>query len=119
MPNVTEVQDGDILCDAVYGFGVALSSGGRAVSMTDANKTLSSSEYDRCIIEMSGTLTAGRDVILPLTAYAVKFVVNGTGQTLTFKGATGGSVAVATGKGAWIYCSAGTDWKRMSADVTP
>lgn len=112
-----DVIDGDILCDAIYGNGVALSTGRRAVTMTDANKTLSSSEYDRLVIEMSGTLTAGRNVVLPLTDGAVKWVYNATGQTLTFIGASGTGVAVATVKGAQIYCD-GTNWYRMSADVT-
>lgn len=117
MANQTDIIDGDIKCDKVCGNAVALSFGRVAVSMTDADKTLASSEYDQLVIEMSGTLTAGRNVILPLTDGAVKFVVNKTGQTLTFKGATGTGVAVATNKGAWIYTD-GTNWYRMSADAT-
>ncbi|MBX7132624.1 MAG: hypothetical protein K1X67_08125 [Fimbriimonadaceae bacterium] len=117
MANVTDIVDGDIKADKIIGNAVALSFGRAAVTMTDANKTLSSSEYDQLIIEMSGTLTAPRDVTLPLTDGAPKFVVNKTGQTLTFKGASGTGVAVATVKGAWIY-SDGTNWYRMSADVT-
>lgn len=117
MANQTDIVDGDIKCDKIIGNGVALSGGRAAVSMTDANKTLSSSEYDQGIIEMSGTLTAGRNVVLPLTDGAVKWVYNATGQTLTFIGATGTGVAVATVKGAFIYCD-GTNWYRMGPDTT-
>ncbi|HRI45266.1 MAG TPA: hypothetical protein PLV39_13990 [Fimbriimonadaceae bacterium] len=118
MANETRIVDGDVKCDKIIGYGVALAFGRAAVSMTDANKTLSASEYDQNIIEMSGTLTTGRDVILPLTDGAVKIVHNKTGQTLTFKGATGTGVAVATAKVATIYCD-GTNWYRASADVSP
>jgi len=90
--------------------------GRRAVTMSDANITLAAGEYDRPIIEMSGSLTAGRDVILPLYDGLERTVRNLTGQTLTFKGATGSGVAVAASKAARIYTD-GSNWIRETADA--
>src|SRR5688572_6443466 len=94
----------------------------RAVSFSsDANKTLTSSEYDGTIIDIGSgtTLTATRNLVLPLTDGAVVFVNNQStgGQSVQVIGATGTGITIATAKGALLWCD-GTNWKRMSADVT-
>lgn len=118
MANQVDIIAGQILANQIKGNGSTLAFQRRAITMTDADITLSSSQYDGTILEMSGTLTAGRNVILPLTDGTAFIVNNLTGQTLTFKGATGTGVAVATAKVAIIYCN-GTNYYRVGADVSP
>jgi hypothetical protein len=94
----------------------------RAISFaSDANKTLTSSEYDGLILDIgSGTaLTATRNLVLPLTDGAIVFVNNQStgGQSVQVIGATGTGTTIATAKGALLWCN-GTNWNRMSADVT-
>src|SRR5205823_3985721 len=98
-----DIAAGIISTNQIKGNGTALALQRRAITMTDADITLSSSQYDGTILELSGTLTAGRNVILPLTDGTPYIVNNLTGQTLTFKGASGTGVAVATAKVAIIY----------------
>lgn len=94
----------------------------RAISFTsDANLTLANDEYDGTILDIgSGTaLGATRNLVLPLTDGAVVFVNNQStgGQSVQVIGATGTGVTIATAKAALCWCD-GTNWKRMSADVT-
>lgn len=94
----------------------------RAVAYaSDANKTLTSSEYDGTIIDVgTGTaLTATRQLIVPLTDGAMWFVNNQStgGQSVTVIGASGTGTTIATAKAAWVWCD-GTNVKRMTADVT-
>lgn len=84
-------------------------AGRKTIALTDANYTLNASDTDGAeewrykFLTFTGTLTAGRDVVMP--AKGPEWVVfnNGTGQTLTFKitGQTG--VAVANNAKARIY----------------
>lgn len=84
--------------------------------MSDADYTASALDYSNLILQCSGTLTATRNVVLPLTDGAMKIVSNNTGQSLVFKGSSGTGVTVADTKHAGIYCN-GTNWIRYSADV--
>lgn len=107
------------IASALMGNSTALRLKRRAVSYaSDANKTLTSSEYDGTIIDIAaGVVTATRNLVFPLTDGAVWFVNNGTGQSIQCIGASGTGITIATVKGAWIWCD-GTNIKRMSADVT-
>lgn len=107
---------------ALMGNSTALRFKRRAVSFaSDANKTLSFSEYDGTIIDIgSGTaLTATRNLVFPLTDGAIWFVNNQStgGQSVQCIGPTGTGITIGAAKGAWIW-SDGTNIKRMSADVT-
>lgn len=88
----------------------------------DANQTLSLSEYECPIIDVvSGfTLTATRDLIFPLKDGAWYTVTNeATGaQSIVCKASSGTGVTIATGKSAMIRCD-GTNYRRVTADVTP
>lgn len=87
---------------------------------SDANYTAAASEYENPIFEVTSsvTLTATRDIILPLTNGAMYWVFNGTTgvQSLRFIGATGTGVTVANGARATIYCD-GTNFVRVTADT--
>lgn len=114
-------------------FGVPLSGNASAFAWDRTAKsvgggidvTLTSSEYDKPILELSGALTASINVILPLTPGAWWIAYNNTtgNYTLTLKGATGASVAVSQGMIAVIYCD-GTNMKligteKLAAEIMP
>lgn len=91
---------------------------GRLVkAIPDANTTLSFAEVRNQIIEITGTLTAARNITLPLKPRQWT-VFNGTtgGFGLQFIGATGTGITVAAGKRAIVY-SDGTNVVRASADI--
>jgi len=84
---------------------------------SDANYTLTADRYRCPVLSVTaGVISTGRSIFLPLTAEAVYLVTNNTAQTVTFIGATGTGVAVATTKSAWIRCD-GTNYIRMTADA--
>lgn len=85
-------------------------------AITDANQTLTAEEYSRRIIELTGTLSAGRDIVMPNLDSWEWIVKNSTGQTLTFKVSGQTGIAVANGKKATLYCD-GADIARATADV--
>jgi hypothetical protein len=85
-------------------------AGVSAVVMTDANYTLvasngSSDEARNPVLQVTGTLTAARDVICP-TASKVYLVYNNTtgGFAITIKTAAGSGISVASGKKMFVYC---------------
>jgi hypothetical protein len=84
-------------------------------ALTDANTTLTAAEARNEILTFSGTLTATRDIVLPLGA-KLWHVYNGTNQSLQFIGATGTGITVATTKRA-IIAADGTNIVRYGADV--
>ena len=91
---------------------------GRLVkAISDANTTLSFAEVRNQIIEITGTLTAARNITLPLKPRQWT-VFNGTtgGFGLQFIGATGTGITVAAGKRAIVY-SDGTNIVRATADI--
>lgn len=92
-------------------------TGKLAKAMSDANTTLSAQEARNQILEFTGTLTAARNIVVPLAAQQWTVYNNTTGGFgLQFIGATGTGVTVAAGKRAIIY-SDGTNVVRVSADV--
>ena len=86
-------------------------------AMSDANTTLTFAEVRNQILEFTGTLTAQRNIVLPLKPRQWT-VFNGTtgGFGLQFIGATGTGITVAAGKRAIVY-SDGTNIVRATADI--
>lgn len=87
-------------------------AGSAAVTMTDANYTLTvvdgtADQSRQMFINLSGTLTATRNVICPSVS-KLYFVHNGTNQSIVFKTSAGSGVTVATTARAVLYCN-GTD----------
>lgn len=85
-------------------------AGVAAVAMTDANYTLvasnGASDEARCaVLQVTGTLTAARDVTCP-TASKLYLVYNNTtgGFAITIKTAAGTGISVANGKKMFVYC---------------
>lgn len=87
-----------------------------AKSLGDANTALTQPEAACAVLTFSGTLTATRDIVVPLVGKRQWAVYNGTGQSLRFIGASGTGVTVATLKHA-IVRSDGTNIVRVAADV--
>jgi hypothetical protein len=90
------------------------------ISVTsDANKTLTQPEARADILNITSSvsLTATRNVVVPLTAkqWTVANLTTG-GQSLQFIGATGTGVTVASGMRAIIYAD-GTNIVRVTADI--
>jgi len=80
-------------------------AGGRlSLAMTDANTTLTHAQALNDILEFTGTLTAQRDIVLPLAvkSYTVRNATTG-GFGLRFIGATGTGIVVANGTRMSIY----------------
>lgn len=88
-----------------------------ALAMTDANTTLTAAQARCKILEFTGTLTAQRNIVLPLGAQEWTVYNNTTGGFgLQFIGATGTGIVVAATKRAMIYAD-GTNIVRSGADV--
>jgi hypothetical protein len=90
-------------------------SGMLTKALSDANTTLTAAEARNQIFEFSGTLTATRNIVVPLGAQQWT-VYNGTNQSLQIIGATGTGITIATLKTAKVYAN-GTNVKRATADV--
>jgi hypothetical protein len=96
---------------------VKLAAGRLALALTDANTTLTHAQAINDILEFTGTLTAQRDVVLPLAVEQYTVFNNTTGGFgLQFIGATGTGVVVAATKRAIVYAD-GTNIVRVTADV--
>lgn len=92
-------------------------TGRLAKAMSDANTTLTAAESRNQIIEFTGTLTAARNIVVPLAAQQWTVFNNTTGGFgLQFIGATGTGITVAAGKRAIVY-SDGTNVVRATADI--
>ena len=87
-----------------------------AKALSDANTTLTQAEAANATLTFTGTLTATRDVVVPLVGKKQWTVYNGTGQSLRFIGASGTGITVATLKHA-IVRSDGTNIVRVTADT--
>lgn len=100
-----------------YRLATPPTTGRLAKAISDANTTLTASEARNNIIEITGTLTAARNIVLPLIPQQWT-VFNSTtgGFGLQFIGATGAGVTVAAGMRAIIY-SNGTNVVRVTADT--
>lgn len=92
-------------------------TGRLAKAISDANTTLSFAEVRNQIIEITGTLTAARNIVLPLKPRQWTVFNNTTGGFgLQFIGASGTGITVAAGKRAIVY-SDGTNIVRATADI--
>lgn len=92
-------------------------TGRLAKAMSDANTTLTQPEARNDILEFTGTLTAARNIVLPLKPKQWTVFNNTTGGFgLQFIGATGTGITVAAGKRAIVYAD-GTNIVRVSADT--
>ncbi len=92
-------------------------TGRLALAMSDANTTLTAAQARCDILEFTGTLTAARNIVVPLAVRQYTVFNNTTGGFgLQFIGASGTGVTVAAGKRAIIY-AAGTNVVRVTADA--
>ena len=91
-------------------------TGRLAKTMGDANTTLTQAQSACATLTFTGTLTATRDIVVPLVGKKQWTVYNGTGQSLRFIGASGTGITVATVKHA-IVRSDGTNIVRVTADT--
>lgn len=87
-----------------------------AKALSDANATLTQAEANNAALTFTGTLTATRNITIPLVGKRQWTVYNGTGQSLQFIGPTGTGITVATLKHA-IVRSDGTNIVRVMADT--
>lgn len=87
-----------------------------AKALSDAAYTLTQAEANNAILTFTGTLTATRNITVPLVGKRQWTVYNGTGQSLVFIGPTGTGITVATLKHA-IVRSDGTNIVRVMADT--
>lgn len=87
-----------------------------AKALSDANTTLTQPEAANSTLTFTGTLTATRDIVVPLVGKKQWTVYNGTGQSLRFIGASGTGITVATLKHA-VVRSDGTNIVRVMADT--
>ena len=87
-----------------------------AKALSDANTTLTQAEASNATLTFTGTLTATRDIVVPLVGKKQWTVYNGTGQSLRFIGASGTGITVATLKHA-VVRSDGTNIVRVTADT--
>lgn len=87
-----------------------------AKTLSDAAYTLTQAEAAPSVLTFTGTLTATRNITVPLVGKRQWTVYNGTGQSLQFIGATGTGVTVASGRRAVVY-SDGTNVVRVTPDT--
>lgn len=87
-----------------------------AKALSDAAYTLTQAEAEPSVLTFTGTLTATRNITVPLVGKRQWTVYNGTGQSLQFIGPTGTGITVATLKHA-IVRSDGTNIVRVTADT--
>ncbi len=84
---------------------------------SDANYTLTAAESDLDYIKVSsGTITATRDLIVPVAFPKEWTVINGNEQSVRIIGASGTGVTIATGKMAKVFAD-GANIVRVTADV--
>lgn len=102
---------GDLVNDGITSLVDAAVAGYAAVTMTDANYTLTTAngaadESRKMMLNISGTLSAPRNVICP-TASKLYFIKNATtgGFAITLKTAAGSGVSVANGRSAVLMCN--------------
>ena len=106
------------LASALMGNSTAFRVTRRAITFgSDANKTLTTSEYDGIILDVqSGTITTTRDLIVPLTTGALWIVRNNNAQSVRVIGSSGTGITIATTKTAIVACD-GTNIFRVTADA--
>lgn len=100
--DTTNTNLGTLLEQAITGY--------LSKAMADTNQTLTnlngaSDEARNMVIEATGALTAGRNIVVP-TAEKVYLIKNSTtgGFSVTVKTTAGTGVAVVPGTNRWVYC---------------
>lgn len=90
-----------------------------AFAVTTADVTLTAAQAKAGILNVTGTLTGNRNIIIPNTARRL-IVINGTSGafTLSVKTASGVAVAVGQGSASSIVCDGNNNIKLASADLT-
>ncbi len=88
-------------------------------AVTTADVTLTSEQAKAGILNVTGTLTGNRNIIIPNTARRL-IVINGTSGafTLAVKTASGTAVTVGQGGASSIVCDGNNNIKLASADLT-
>lgn len=86
------------------------------IAMADANVTLTADQSLCEVIELTGSNSAERDVIVPLVKRVWTIYANTTTNGVRVKGATGATVSVAVGKHAIVRCD-GTNVLRVTPDT--
>lgn len=96
---------------------VALIKGRFTKALADANYTLTDDDAQNNIIELTGALTALRNLVVPLTAQQWTVFANTSGGFgVQVIGASGTGITIADGKRAIVY-SDGTNVVRVTADT--
>lgn len=114
--NTTGITTGGWYDDRFLNFGKQISLLTKAFP-SDANYTLTAAEADVDYIKVSsGTITATRDLIVPVAFPKEWTVINGNAQSVRIIGATGTGITIATGKTAKVFAD-GTNIVRVTADV--
>lgn len=103
---------GNVINSQLTSFVDVAVAGSANITMTDANYTLTvvddaPDEARKMFVNLSGTLTATRNVICPAVS-KLYFVHNNTNQSIVFKTSAGSGVTVLTTTRAVLYCN-GTD----------
>ena len=105
---------GDLVNNGITSLVDSSVAGYAAVTMTDANYTLTTAngaadEARRMMLNISGTLSGARNVICP-TASKLYFVKNATtnGYAITLKTAAGSGISIPNGRSMVLMCN-GTD----------
>ena len=86
------------------------------LAMADDNKTLTYEQAMCESMELTGALTALRDVVVPLVPRAYTVFANTTGFGVRVIGASGTGITVGVGKRAIVECD-GTNVVRVTADA--
>lgn len=96
-------------------------SGYQTISMPDSNYTLTTAngttdQARSAVVELSGTLSADRDVIAPLKP-KVYFIYNNTNRQITIRAATGSGVQMPAGARRAVYCNGTTGFFDAVSDL--
>lgn len=108
---LNETLEGNATAGWVAQVNAAIRSSVLSLAMGDANQTPTSAQLNARVIRCTGTLTAQRNLVLPLTAGATWAVHNATsgGFGVQAIGPSGAGVVVASASKAVVYCD-GTNW---------
>lgn len=87
-----------------------------SIAMADANKTLTYEQAMCDTIELTGSNSAQRDVIVPLVPRAYDVICSTTTNGIRVIGASGTGISIAVGKAARVFCD-GTNVRRITADA--
>jgi hypothetical protein len=95
--------------------GVGLIAAQSNITMTDADYQMTLAEQAAGFLNVTGTLSATRNLVLKDTTVRGYVLINGTNQSVTLKTPSGSGVTVAANQTAMLYCN-GTNVVRITAD---